>query len=155
MKGVCIFLFFLHMKYVLSMSLCILVCVIHVSLSQKLLVCCYDDTKNHQPGIILYVITGQYSEMPNIQYYVHWHTVYYLFSMPNIQYSTLDLESIAYEYNLNNQLQRTESLTSWQPLSYSTNYVPFVSLREPTTRPGSEPAESTSHLNALGLLDSV
>jgi len=34
------------MKYVLSMSLCILACVIHVLLSQKLPVCCYDDTKS-------------------------------------------------------------------------------------------------------------
>jgi len=34
------------MKYVLSKSLCILACAIHVLLSQKLIIYCYDDTKS-------------------------------------------------------------------------------------------------------------
>lgn len=99
--------------------------------------------QNHQPGII----HNQRLVFRNANYSVlHQHTVYCLFAMPNVQRSTCDLESIPYEDNLNNQLHRTQSLTSWQPLSQSRNSISFVSLQEPTTRPCSKPAESTSHL---------
>lgn len=54
------------------------------------------------------------------------HTEYCLSVIPNtIQCSTLDIESVLCQEHLSNQLHRSESLTSYQPLGWSISSLPF------------------------------